>query len=957
MVLKKAWEEVRAVKEVVSGGRGRKRFSAENKSHHPQEQSLDSLPDHSLDAIALDAKLSEIASMDDLDTILDNRGVFDVTDEEVKHKIADTVLKHPDIPLDYLFEQPISISDDDITEMYARSAHEMRKGVLSKARNAIDQVFANGGEMSTDASEISDTLKSAGIYGDRLQEGGIKKIQNYVTIKKKSDGLMERHITDVWEKAAETDNENDIERAVEAMQNFEQKLLDEEVRLRDNVGGVWGACQKVKGGWRRLGEKNIGSWLMTRKGWQPKNTLWGKIGDSALQALSLRTLCMGAFVPLSFLTAGMTGVAVATGIRRGVRTLIGMDSGYQFVKGWQEKNLKERVEKMDEKTDVIALKKEYDTFIKEHHSSESIDAVKKSQEYRSLQEKYYENIKDSYADTMEAEKVRMKQIESDLKSRNTVKKNKWKLFAGGTLAALAAGAVPEAVKKGIGFFGDSASPDAETLVEKNKTSSFSEKGDTREGVLRNAKHEPAAGNSEVSPPVSDTAIETEKTDTSPASNTVPETEKADSSPVSDTETETKESTPSSDDASIEIDLESYVVQSDDTIITLLEEQGVDPNKAWEKIRFLDVNEESLQENIEGYAGLSDVAKRKVREKIQGMLNKFGIDSGDINLIYAGKTVNLEAVKDFVTNDKTYTTVRDFLSEDELTDDTDLNNAERPLYNPRRSDMEREITSESEAFPKPAFSTKESVNSNAVPPAALGVDLSDLKPIDLGDDELELSTDVVDKETAVDRKAKVTPSEPEEFETSESSEVMTGTTEEGMRADEAAPSDSEVDPDTKERSEEEQAEEEEDEEEEIIDTEFSQFTGLFESVDIADEKKILKMKPGTVFKFAKEGKEYIGVRVNGESRSLSLAQRISEQRGRVALALLKSVYEDKGIDDVKEYLGDEKEYVKKVGNSLSSGPVTLTESSSKILERVREYGRQKIRGFVSAPLSNFYKADQ
>ena len=252
-------------------------------------------------------------------------------------------------------------------------------------------------------------------------------------------------------------DQEDVDRVLEAIQQFEHYLMDEGVRLREHVGGDEGLADRVNKRWRwmgeqwkRLGDMNLAS-CFEKKGWQPKDTIWSKLGYAALRAMSVRTAILASLVPVGFGVAGATGGLAAVALRRGVGAFAGSNAGYQFMEGWTEKGLKRRVADVDASTgaeEIMQIKHEYDEFIKTCRTAEEADAVREGDAYKDLQSAYCEVVKDMFAKKATVEDLRLKENESLAKARTVMKRNRKKMLVGALAGGLTSAIVAPTVVRG-----------------------------------------------------------------------------------------------------------------------------------------------------------------------------------------------------------------------------------------------------------------------------------------------------------------------------------------------------------------------------------------------------------------------------------------------------------------------------------------------------------------------------
>ena len=367
---------------------------------------------------------------------------------------------------------------ESVVEGYAQATlilQDMLKQKVKKpdvVRNRLDERLYTYLEHTTedaleDLREVRKLLESVDMIGKNydFDDEELKVLSDYLHTKKTADSVMDSKLTEVREKLKGGDSEENIEATLDTIQIFENKLLDEEVRLRENMRGNEGLLEHAKKGWKRLGDMNLAILLSKKMGYEPKNTLLGKIGYGALRAMSLRTVLAGALVPLAGFGAGASGIAVAIGVKRMIGALTGASAGHALTKAWLEKEIKGKVDKMStlqtsgkgNYEQVIQLKKEYDAFIKHYHA-DTADTIRDGAEYKAVQNLYRDAIKDSCKDAKGAEDLRMKQNLSEVKARNIIKRNKKILFsgaiAGGMISAFVTPKIFDVASGyGKGFFG------------------------------------------------------------------------------------------------------------------------------------------------------------------------------------------------------------------------------------------------------------------------------------------------------------------------------------------------------------------------------------------------------------------------------------------------------------------------------------------------------------------------
>ncbi len=353
----------------------------------------------------------------------------------------------------------------NVATQYAQAAHAVdtmldrggRASLLSKetrkegVRRLLDNALEDDKGLSADMERVKDFLVKT-LAGVEVDSDKVSAAQNYITMKEQVDTDQVQRMSALTERMSGEDaDENAVETAVEAITTFEQQLMEAEVRLRKQMNGDNKAVEKVKKLWGYLGDKNLGSFF-EKKGWyRPKNTILGKIGYSALHAMSLRSAAMATLVPLAGFGFGAAGVGVAIGLRRGIGGVMGASGGHALVRRWLENNLKKRVDEVSQLENledadheqVIHLKKEYDAFILEHRAN-TAEEVGGGEEYEKLQDMYRDAVKNFCNDADRVEKLRTRQNLSEVKARNIVrnKKNRGILFGsaflGGAVSAVVA---------------------------------------------------------------------------------------------------------------------------------------------------------------------------------------------------------------------------------------------------------------------------------------------------------------------------------------------------------------------------------------------------------------------------------------------------------------------------------------------------------------------------------------
>lgn len=335
--------------------------------------------------------------------------------------------------------------DADVVTQYAQAAHTVdhmltrreRASLLSKetrkegVRRLLDTLFKRDEKPSADAGWVKDFLAST-LDGVEVGPEKISAVQNYITVKERFDTEWVRKMDTLTKRmGGENTDEGTVETALETLTIFEQHLVEEEIRLREQMNGDNKAVEKVKQLWGYLGDKNLASYLEKKDIYKAKNTLWGKVKYSALRAASLRTAAMAALVPLAGFGFGAAGVATAIGLRRGIGGVMGASGGYALARRWLEKDLKKKVDGLPKLEDfneknykqVVDLKKEYDAFILEHRAN-TAEQIGVGAEYEELQNMYAEAIKHFCSSEKKAAELRMKQNLSTAKERNIVKKTK-----------------------------------------------------------------------------------------------------------------------------------------------------------------------------------------------------------------------------------------------------------------------------------------------------------------------------------------------------------------------------------------------------------------------------------------------------------------------------------------------------------------------------------------------------
>ena len=339
----------------------------------------------------------------------------------------------------------------DLEDKVARSVKAVQeKGILrglreerEDVRGLLDEMFEDDEKPSADEGWVKDFL--VGTMGKmkadpdsmtgqakHMFESKVAVVQNYITVKERAEAERARKIGDLTDLVSEGADGEGVEGALEALTTFEQQFVDEQVRLRELVGGEdHKVAEKVKQAWGYLGDRNLASYLEKKGVYKTKDTLLGKVGYSALRAMSLRTAAMATLVPLAGFGFGAVGVGVGIGLRRGIGGVMGASGGYALARRWLEKDLKKKVDGLSESKDfgeghyerIIDLKKEYDAFILEHRAN-TAEQVGVGEEYEKLQNMYSEAVKHFCGDAGKAEALRMKQSLGEVKARNAVKKKK-----------------------------------------------------------------------------------------------------------------------------------------------------------------------------------------------------------------------------------------------------------------------------------------------------------------------------------------------------------------------------------------------------------------------------------------------------------------------------------------------------------------------------------------------------
>ena len=373
------------------------------------------------------------------------------------------------LELKHAAEGDSSVDDGNFAERYARATFDlqgMMKQKLKKpeeVRREFDERLYAQSQQNTevdlrDLSEVRKLLADVVLVSKKIgaevaaynfTDEELRVVSEYLRAKNAFDVMTDENLTEVREKLEDGDSEGDVETALDAIRTFENNLMDEEIRLRNNIKGESELLAKVKRKWKWLGDKNLAIWLSDEKGYQPKNTFWGKVGYGVLRAASLRTALMGSLVPVAGFGFGAAGIAAALGVKRGVGAFFGASAGHTFAQAWLERGLKKEIDEIStlktfkekDYERAVHLKKEYDAFIQQYHS-DTAEEIRSGVEYKNIQDSYREAIKFFCEDATGVENVRMKQNLSEVRARNIVKKNKLLLFGsaalGGAVSALVA---------------------------------------------------------------------------------------------------------------------------------------------------------------------------------------------------------------------------------------------------------------------------------------------------------------------------------------------------------------------------------------------------------------------------------------------------------------------------------------------------------------------------------------
>ncbi len=370
---------------------------------------------------------------------------------------------------EHAVEDDSSVDDGNFAERYARATFDLQGMMKQKfkkpeeVRREFDERLYAQLQQNTevdlrDLSEVRKLLADVALVSKKtgaevtaynFTDEELQVVSEYLRAKNAFDVMTDENLTEVREKLEDSDSEGDVETALDAIRTFENNLMDEEIRLRNNIKGESELLAKVKRKWKWLGDKNLAIWLSDEKGYQAKNTFWGKVGYGVLRAASLRTALMGSLVPVAGFGFGAAGIAAALGVKRGVGAFFGASAGHAFAQAWLERGLKKEIDEIStlktfkekDYERAVHLKKEYDAFIQQYHS-DTAEEKRNGAEYKNIQDSYREAIKFFCADAAGVENVRMKQNLSEMRARNIVKNNKLLLFGsaalGGAVSALVA---------------------------------------------------------------------------------------------------------------------------------------------------------------------------------------------------------------------------------------------------------------------------------------------------------------------------------------------------------------------------------------------------------------------------------------------------------------------------------------------------------------------------------------
>ena len=525
-------------------------------------------------------------------------------------------------------DQDVGSADRPVEERYARAVYDINK-INKRAREAVDSYVLDLEEGKDVPNYTADTKGVlAFLHDNKIHYANTPLIQvteAYLTAKVEMNKVIEEKI-DAARQVIESgaSSEQDIATALEAITAFEHQLLDEEIRMRNTMPKSIGkkTLDGVATAWKKLGDANL-TFLFKDK--QPKG-FWGKLGHKAASTASLRTLALAALLPIGGSIAGAAGLTVAGVARRGVGIFAGSGGGYTLAKSWQEKQIKKKIENIDDTTDIINLKKEYDIFLNTYHSVKDAEAVRNSSEYQNMQKLYCEEIKSFFAQGADAENIRMKQNAGTVQARNTLKGNKWKLYLGTALGGAAAALTPEALDLASDVLPDNIHPGKRVGGWFGRLFGGGEPVNPTQDV---AGVDPAGDGEPPSPEQSDAATEdTEKSDTYPEKDDASTTDTTEKPSDTASEDTSQETTSEDGDSAFQVDGEGvYTVQEGNWLSTIwLDKNGGDEKQM-----------EDVMKALRGLQGSEEGIK---------MLEGFGITSGNIDVINAGDTIDTNAMQEW-----------------------------------------------------------------------------------------------------------------------------------------------------------------------------------------------------------------------------------------------------------------------------------------------------------------------
>ena len=522
-------------------------------------------------------------------------------------------------------EQVEESADQSVEERYARAVYDINKK-NKRAREEVDSYILDLEEGKDVPQYTTDTRGIMAFLHDRkmhANESLIQATEAYLKAKLEVNQVVEEKI-DAARKVIESgaSSEQDIATALEAIATFEHQLLDEEVQMRNTMPKSIGkkTLDGVATAWKKLGDANL---TFLFRGKQPKGFL-GKLGHKAASAASLRTVFLGALLPVGGSIAGAAGLTAAGITRRGLGMLAGSSGGYNLAKSWQEKQIKKKIEHIDDTTDIINLKKEYDVFLNTYHSVKDAEAARSSSEYQNMQKLYCEEIKSFFAQGADAENIRMKQNAGTVQARNTLRGNKWKLYLGTALGGAAAALTPEALDLASDVLPDNIHPGKRLGGWFGRLFGGGESVNPTQDVVG---VDPVGDGEPPSQEQSDAAIEdTEKSDTDPKKDDASATDATEQSSDTATEDTSQETTSEDGDGAFQVDSEGvYTVQEGNWLSAIwLDKNGGDEEQMKSVMKAL----RALQDTDEGIATLKG----------------FGIASGNTELIYPGDTIDTNAIQ-------------------------------------------------------------------------------------------------------------------------------------------------------------------------------------------------------------------------------------------------------------------------------------------------------------------------